>query len=163
VTLLERKKKLGGMVASFPDPNGKGELDNGEHIAIEACTELLGLFGRLGCLDKLKRQPGLKLPFVARDGRVAELTESMVSFLTFPFLSLGDRWKVGRVVGKIGKLTDKEIAPLDNFTAADWLEDLGQSKAAIANFWDYLLAPALNEPASRGSAALAARVLRDSL
>ena len=33
VTLLERKKRLGGMVASFPDPGGKGEM---------MCTGLAG-------------------------------------------------------------------------------------------------------------------------
>lgn len=163
VTLLERKKRLGGMVASFKDPEGPGEIDNGEHIAIAACTELLGLFGRLKCLDRLKQEPRLRLPFVAPDGRVAELNESAWSFVSFPFLSLGDRWRVAGAVRTIGKLKDAQIAKLDQFTAADWLEDLGQSPEAIARFWDYLLSPALNEPSTRGSAALAARVLRDSL
>ncbi|MEK7469354.1 MAG: hydroxysqualene dehydroxylase HpnE [Planctomycetota bacterium] len=163
VTLLERRKRLGGMVASFPDAGSGGEIDNGEHIAIEACTELLALFGRLGCLDRIKRQAKLRLPFVGPDGRVAELTESSWSFLTFPFLSLGDRWRVARALRRIGKLRDAEIAPLDNFTSADWLDDLGQSPASISRFWDFFLAPALNEPASRSSAALAARVLRDAM
>lgn len=163
VTLLERKQRLGGMVASFPDPAGGGEIDNGEHIAIEACTELLALFGRLGCGDLVKRQARLRLPFVAPDGRIAELTESSWSFLTFPFLSLGDRWRVARTLRRIGKMKDAEIAPLDNFSAADWLDDLGQSPAAIARFWDFFLTPALNEPAARSSAALAARVLRDAM
>lgn len=163
VTVLEKKKRLGGMVSSFAGPAGDGEVDNGEHIAVEACTELLALFGRLGCLDKLKRQPRLRLPFVGADGRVAELTESAWSFVTFPFLSLGDRWRVARALRRIGRMTDAEIAPLDNFTAADWLEDQGQTPAAIARFWDYFIAPALNEPAARGSAALAARVLRDAM
>jgi hydroxysqualene dehydroxylase len=163
VTLLERRKRLGGMVASFPDPESGGEIDNGEHIAIEACTELLSLFGRLNCLQHVKRQPRLRLPFVGPDGRVAELTESAWSFLTFPFLSLGDRWRVARAIRRIGKMSDAEIAPLDNFTSADWLDDIGQSPASVSRFWDFFLAPALNEPASRSSAALAARVLRDAM
>ncbi|MCE9584198.1 MAG: hydroxysqualene dehydroxylase HpnE [Planctomycetes bacterium] len=163
VTLLESKKHLGGMVSSFPDPAGGPDLDNGEHIAIEACTELLGLFQKLDCLGSLKRQPRLRLPFVGPDGRVAELTESAWSFLTFPFLSLGDRWRVARAIRRIGKMTDAEIAPLDNFSAADWLEDIGQTPESIARFWEYFISPALNEPANRASASLAARVLRDAM
>jgi squalene-associated FAD-dependent desaturase len=161
VTILEKKKRLGGMVASFPDPAGQGELDNGEHIAIEACTELLALLGRLGVSDRLKRQPRLRIPFVSPEGRLAEITESAWSFLAFPFLSLGDRFRVARAVSAIGALRDADIARLDHVAAAEWLDDLGQTARAVARFWDYFVTPALNEPAARASAALAARVLRD--
>ncbi|NUN47431.1 MAG: FAD-dependent oxidoreductase [Candidatus Brocadiae bacterium] len=163
VTLLERRRRLGGMVASFPDPEGTVELDNGEHIAIEACRELYALFGRLGVGDRVRRQPRLSIPFLGPDGRRADLGESAWSFLSFRFLSFGDRWRVARGIGAIGRLKDAEIARLDNLTAREWLEDIGQSPEAIARFWEMFVCPALNEPCERASAALAARVLRDAM
>lgn len=163
VRLLEARRRLGGMVASFPDRESGGEVDNGEHIAIEACTGLYDLAGKLGVKDRIRRQTSLRIPFIGADGSRSDLTESAFSFLMFRFLSLADRWRVARAIRRIGKMTDAEIAPLDAIPCAAWLEDLGQTPQAIARFWDYFICPALNEPAARASAALAARVLRDAM
>ncbi|MBI2923824.1 MAG: FAD-dependent oxidoreductase [Planctomycetes bacterium] len=163
VRLVEARRRLGGMVASFPDRTSGGEVDNGEHIAIEACTELYDLAAKLGVADRIRRQASLCIPFIGPDGSRSNLTESAISFLMFRFLSLADRWRVARAIRRIGKMTDAEISHLDSIPCAAWLEDLGQTPASIARFWDYFICPALNEPAERASAALAARVLRDAM
>ena len=161
VTLVEARPTLGGAVQTLPAREGDPTLppDNGQHIALGACTEYLGFLERIGRAGAVRRRP-LALPVVDESGRVAILGASGWRLLRYRHLSLGDRLAVARVVQRLGRLDPAEH---DGVTFAALLRTLGQSDAAIVRFWDVFMRPALNAPSEQASAALALFTVRTGL
>src|SRR5437660_220296 len=66
VTLLERRRELGGATRSFR--RGDAWLDNGQHVFLRCCTEYRALLDRLGVAHLVDLQSRLDIP-VLRPGR----------------------------------------------------------------------------------------------
>jgi squalene-associated FAD-dependent desaturase len=161
VTIVEARPTLGGAVQTLPAREGDPAPppDNGQHIALGACTEYLAFLDRIGQAGAVRRQP-LALPVVNESGRVAILGASAWRLLRYRHLSLSDRLAVARVVRRLRAL---EPAEHDGVTFAELLRGLGQTDVAIGRFWDVFMRPALNVPSEEASAALALFTVRTGL
>ena len=161
VTLVEARRTLGGAVQTLPERDGDPAPppDNGQHIALGACTEYLAFLGRIGQARSVARRP-LALPVVDESGRVAILGAGAWRLLRYRHISLADRVAVARVVRRLASL---DAAEHDGVTFASLLRSLGQSDAAIDRFWDVFMRPALNVRSEEASAALALFTVRTGL
>jgi len=161
VTLVEARPTLGGAVQTLPAREGEPvpPPDNGQHIALGACTEYLAFLRRIGQAGAVGRRP-LALPVVDESGRVAILGAGAWRLLRYRHVSLADRLAVGRVVRRLAGLDPAEH---DGLTFAGLLRSLGQSDAAIDRFWDVFMRPALNVRSEEASAALALFTVRTGL
>jgi squalene-associated FAD-dependent desaturase len=161
VTLVEARPTLGGAVQTLPERDGDPAPppDNGQHIALGACTEYLAFLRRIGQAGSVARRP-LALPVVDESGRVAILGAGAWRLLRYRHISLADRVAVARVVRRLAAL---DAAEHDGVTFASLLRSLGQSDAAIDRFWDVFMRPALNVRSEEASAALALFTVRTGL
>ena len=161
VTLVEARPTLGGAVQTLPERDGDPPPppDNGQHIALGACTEYLRFLRRVGRGDALARRP-LALPVVDESGRVAILGAGALRLLRYRHLPLRERLAVARVVRRLATLDPAEH---DDVTFAELLGAHGQSDAAIHRFWDIFMRPALNVRCAEASAALALFTIRTGL
>ena len=161
VTLVEARPTLGGAVQTLPARDGDPTPppDNGQHIALGACTEYLAFLARIGQSNAIARRP-LALPVVDESGRTAILGAGGWRLLRYRHVSLADRLAVARVVRRLAGLDPAEH---DGLTFADLLRSLGQSDTAIDRFWDVFMRPALNDRSEEASAALALFTVRTGL
>jgi hypothetical protein len=87
----------------------------------------------------------------------------MESMLAFPFLSLGDKLGMRRVIKSLNKMTEAERIALDGIKFSDWLTQQRQSDAAISRFWGYFTLAALNLTAAEASTCQAAFLFKEGL
>jgi squalene-associated FAD-dependent desaturase len=161
VTLYEARPTLGGAVQTLPEreEDPKPPPDNGQHIALGACTEYLGFLARIGQAASVRRE-ALSLPVIAEDGSVARIEPGARGLLRYRHVSLRDRLGIARVARKLGRL---EPGAHDGEPFAALLRRLGQSQAAIDRFWDVFLRPALNVRCEEVSAAPALFTVQTAL
>jgi len=161
VTLLEARPTLGGAVQTLPHRDGDPPPppDNGQHIALGACTEYIGFLRRVGRGDAIARRP-LALPVVDESGRVAILGAGALRLLRYRHLRPRERLAVARVVRRIATLDPSDH---DDVTFAELLRAQGQTDAAIHRFWDIFMRPALNVRSAEASASLALFTIRTGL
>jgi zeta-carotene desaturase len=155
---------LGGRASSYEHP-GTGEiLDNCQHVLLGCCTNLVEFYRRLGVQDKIAWYD--RLTFVEPGGRMSVIQSSGLpapfhaapSFMRSPALSMRDKLGILRAMMALA-----ERVPEDNeesFLA--WLQQRGQTEAAIERFWKVVLVSALNEDLERASSRYAALVFRES-
>lgn len=168
VTLLERRRRLGGATWSFRR-NGLS-LDNGQHVFLRCCTAYRSFLERLGVGDHVRLQSRLDLPVLAPGGRAARLRRDRLpaplhlgrSLLTYGQLRLGDRLRLITAALSLRRV-DIEDPETDAQTFADWLARHGQSPQAIEALWDLICRPTVNLPASEASLTLAAMVFQTGL
>ena len=161
VTVFEARPTLGGAVQTLPAREGDPDPppDNGQHIALGACTEYLGFLARIGQAGSVRREP-LALPVIAEDGSVARIAPGALGLLRYGHVSVRDRLAIARVARKLGRL---DPAGHDGETFAALLRRLGQSQAAIDRFWDVFIRPALNLGSEKVSAAPALFTVQTAL
>jgi squalene-associated FAD-dependent desaturase len=168
VTLIEVRTRLGGAAYSF-DREGL-EIDNGQHVFLRCCTDYRGLLGRLGVEDRTVLQERLSIPVIAPGGKRGTLARSGLptplhlagALATYPFLSPLERLRAARTARALSKL-DLEDPSLDAVSFGSWLEDRGESDAAVDGLWNLIALPTLNLPARRASLAMAAKVFQTGL
>jgi squalene-associated FAD-dependent desaturase len=173
VTLLERRRRLGGLTSSF-EHNGRW-IDNGQHVFLRCCTEYAGFLDRIGATGDVEIQGRLDIPVVAPGvgsgpPRVGRLRRSSLpaplhllgSLLRYPHISPRDRLNLGRAVSGLRRI-DLEDPSLDEQSFGDWLASRGQSPAAIAALWDLITIPTVNLPAAEASLAMGAKVFKTGL
>ncbi len=174
VTLLERRRRLGGLTWSF-DHNGLS-VDNGQHVYLACCDAYLGFLERIGSggdvepprpLDIAVVAPGAgpgAAPVVGRLRRrdLPVPLHLAGSLLTYPHISTGDRLMLGRALLGLARL-DLDDPRLDRVSFGDWLVARGQSPRAVAAVWDLITVPTVNLPASEASLATAAMVFKTGL
>jgi hydroxysqualene dehydroxylase len=146
VTLYEARPTLGGAVQTLPRREGDPEPppDNGQHIALGCFTEYLRFLERIGESGSVERL-SLALSVIDEHGRTAAIRPSPLALLRYRHVSLGDRLRILRA---LGRWRDAEGA-----TFAEALQARGQSQRAIERFWDVFIRPALNLRAGEASAA----------
>ncbi len=170
VTLLEARTSLGGRAFSFEDPESGRELDNGQHVIVGACHNLVSFFERLGVRDLWYVQPRLNVDVYDRAGRRGKLYglggpapgHLLSAFLTYRHLSVGDKCRAVR--GVIAAMLAKRSAPeMDTISFYDWLRSHGQSERCIYNLWNVIIEGTLNDNISDVSAAMGLMIVQDGL
>lgn len=170
VTLLEARASLGGRAFSFEDPDDGRLLDNGQHVVVGACHNLLALVERIGAGDLWHIQPRLNVDVYDRSGRRGKLyglggpapAHLLAAFITYRHLSLGD--KLGAIRGLVAAMLVKRSAPeLDAVSFYEWLRAHGQSERTIDNLWNVIIEGTLNDNIRDVSAALGLMIIQDGL
>ena len=161
VTLLESRPTLGGAVQTLPEREGDPDPppDNGQHVALGACSEYVSFLERVGSGRSLARLR-LKLPVIDADRQVSAIGPGPLGLLGYRHLSWRERLRVARVARRIGAL---EPGELDALTFAELLGELGQQPREIDRFWDVFIRPALNLPCGEASAELGVFTVKTAL
>jgi hydroxysqualene dehydroxylase len=166
VTLVERRRRLGGATWSFR--HNDLWFDNGQHVFLRCCTAYRALLERLGVADRVRLQSRLDVPVVAPGGRTARLRRSRLlpapvhlgrSLLTYRHLRVRDRLRLGPAALALRRV-DVDAPEADQQTFGEWLARHGQSPAAQPALWDLICRPTVNLPAAEASLALAAMVFK---
>ena len=169
VTLVERRRRLGGATWSFR--HNDLWFDNGQHVFLRCCTAYRAFLERLGVADGVRLQSRLDVPVIAPGGRTARLRRSRLlpapahlgrSLLAYRHLRVRDRLRLAPAAFALRRV-DVDEAETDERTFGEWLTRHGQSPAAQAALWDLICRPTVNMPATEASLALAAMVFQTGL
>ncbi|MCE2469857.1 MAG: hydroxysqualene dehydroxylase HpnE [Dehalococcoidia bacterium] len=125
----------------------------------------------MGALDGAARQKRLRVEVRSPEGRNGGLAAAplpaplhlLPSFLRYPHLSLRDKLRAVPALLRIRRERDWGRAELRAVSFEEWLRRNGQSDRAIANFWDLIVVPALNDASRDISAAMAFMLFRTAL
>jgi len=167
VEVYEAKNFPGGRASSLRDAPSGLTLDNGQHIVMGCYHAFLRLMDRLGARDRLAESPGLRVDYVAPQGKWSRLVavdwpapfHLLVGLYKFQALSNTDRLGILR----IGIALKLGSSPGENETVSQWLARHRQTPGAIRALWEPFCLAALNEPPATASARLLAETLRRSL
>ncbi len=170
VTLVEKRRRLGGLTWSF---ERKGLMfDNGQHVFLRCCTAYRAFLERIGAAGKVNLQRALEVPVLAPGGRRGRIYRTSValpspfhlgpSLLAYRHLTLAERARLSRPVRALRGLTLDDPA-LDEETFGAWLARHGQSPRAIERLWDLVVLPTVNVGSASASLTLAAKVFRTGL
>ena len=166
VTLLESRKRLGGRAGSHVDPRSGEMLDNCQHILLKCCTELMGLYERLGVSQVIDGHDTLH--FLDRKGHHDVMRRNMLpapmhlstSMLRFHSLSWKTKWALARATMAMLRHSPDEQRRWEGRTFGEWLAAHNQSAEAIERFWDPIVTSALNETVRCADAISAIQVFR---
>ncbi|MDR0608940.1 MAG: hydroxysqualene dehydroxylase HpnE [Planctomycetaceae bacterium] len=167
VTLFERSSVLGGRAASLFDPNTQQWIDNGQHIALGCCTELLDLNRQLGLTGFFEQKK--TIPFAQINGQCGTITpvtwlpnrwQFLPAFLTFPFLTFKERVTTGWLLCELGDR--KKTGQPESGTFARWLNAKKVSANAIEKFWSPLIFSTLSESIEYVSFEAVRQIVRES-
>jgi squalene-associated FAD-dependent desaturase len=169
VVLSERRSFLGGRACSFPDPQGQGEIDNGQHVFLKCCTHYISFLQKLGVYDKTLLQERLRVTVIDPHTGASTLGSSFLpapfhllpSFVRFRHLSPLDKARAARAMLSILFTDRKKSSKLDSISFYRWLKDHGQTEAAIDRFWNLIVLASLNDDVRRVSADLALMVFQE--
>ncbi len=162
VTLLERKSIPGGRASSY-DAQDTGEtIDNCQHILMRCCTNLWKFYGQAGVQENIRWID--QIQFLEPNGRVSRLGGSrlpapfhvMPSFFRLSFLSAADKWAIANGMMRMLLST----GPRKDQPFSQWLASTGQTRRAVARFWQPIVVSALNEEPERCSTRYAFQVFR---
>src|SRR5258708_5198869 len=168
VTLLEGRQVLGGRAYSFVDPKTGDSVDNGQHLFMGCYRETIEFLQRLNCLDRLRFQTRLSVPFVGSGGHQAIMKSLPLpspwhlysALLRLKTLSWADRLMLRHVQTELEKNTPSE--ELDQITVDEWLTRCHQSANAKRHLWDLVTIACLNEDSRIASAATFTAVLKQA-
>jgi squalene-associated FAD-dependent desaturase len=163
VTILESKSRLGGRAGSFTDPATGESIDLCQHVSMGCCTAFAEFCRTVGIDHLLAAQKTLY--FMTPDRRVSRFRADPLpaplhlarSFLGAHFLTLGEKWKLGRTLSRLVH----EPADMDP-PFLPWLQAHGQTQRIIDRFWSVVLVSALNESIDRIGLKYARKVIRDA-
>jgi zeta-carotene desaturase len=155
VRVLEARPYLGGRATSYEA--GGETIDNCQHILLRCCINLLDFYKRLGVEKDIVFHRDFT--FVEPGGRRSVLRRSLWSFLSLPFLSLGDKIAIARGLNAIGKEYSTR-GDLDAISMLDWLEEKRQPKRAIERFWISSFPAGISRGAGRARIRRARRAAR---
>ena len=171
VTLLEARKSLGGRAFSFRDPDDDDDaIDNGQHVIVGACRNLIDFLSQIGVWDRWRLQPRLDVAIYDRGGRLGRLygvnlrppAHLLPAFLTYRHLGLWD--KIRAIRGLVAAMSaQRNDASAENITFYHWLRAHGQSERTIYNLWNVLIEGTLNDNIRDVSAAMGLMIVQDGL
>ncbi|MFH1022335.1 MAG: hydroxysqualene dehydroxylase HpnE [Planctomycetota bacterium] len=170
VTALERRPIPGGRVWSLRDETMGDDADNAPHVFTGACAALIGF------LKKVNAWPNARLArrgdylFVDERGgrhrfRAAGLPATfqyLPALLRFTILSFRERLGILRAMGALRRMGPDDFLRLDGMTLEAWLRNHNQTDETIRNFWNVFCIATMNASATRASAGLALRLLREA-
>lgn len=159
VELFERSRLLGGRATSFVVDGI--EVDNGQHVFLGCCVELIHFVERVGMAGCLHLQDRFEALVLTRDGVGSRLRAAglpppwhlLASFMGYRHISWPSKVRIARALARAGE------AARTGGSFAQWLARCGQTEDALRGFWRPFFVPALNAPLEEVSAADAAFVL----
>ncbi|MBI4299773.1 MAG: FAD-dependent oxidoreductase, partial [Chloroflexi bacterium] len=166
---LEKRPYVGGRAVSFQLKDTGQQVDNGQHVFMGCCTYYVDFLRKLGVHHKAHMQKRLKVPIIDVRGRMSALASSplpapfhlLPSFLRYRHLSIRDRLMALYAVACILLTSPKRRSETDGLSFGQWLRSHGQSKKAIARFWDLLVLATLNGESEAVSASMALMVFQE--
>lgn len=165
ISLLEAKRTTGGRAGSFQDGNTGGTIDYCQHIAMGCCTNFLGLLERQGLDDQLHRYTRLK--FFHPEYPVSTFAPSrwlpapfhlMPALSNLRYLKRSQRRQIKHALFRLFRTSSEDLGDL---LAEPWLEDHGQNRTTIRDFWSVIVVSALGESIDRVSLAAVRKVFVD--
>ena len=172
VTLIERRRNLGGLTWSFR--HGDMWVDNGQHVFLRCCDEYLRFLDRIGGAGDVEMPGSLDIPVVA-PGKgsspvVGRLRRSNLpaplhlagSLIRYPHLRMADRLRLGAAVAALRRLRLDDPA-LDRESFGTWLARHHQSPESVEAVWDLITVPTVNLRSADASLAMAAKVFKTGL
>lgn len=171
VTLIERRPYLGGRAYSFVDRDSGAHVDNGQHVFMRCFSAYIQLLREVGTLERMEVQKSMRVEVRDPAGRVGVLAAAplppplhlLPSFLRYPHLSWRDKLRAVPALLRIQRERDRDRPGLWDASFHDWLKANGQSDRAIANFWDLVILPTLNDSSANVSASIAFMVFQTAL
>ncbi len=168
VTLVERRRRLGGRTWSF-HRHGL-VMDNGQHVFMRCCTAYRAFVERIGGGDMIAMQRRLEVPVLAPDRRPSRLARVALpppahlapSLARYAHLGPREKASAVRAALRLGRV-DPTAAATDHITFGKWLATNGQDERAVRGLWDLIGRPTMNVVAADASLALAAKVFRTGL
>jgi len=165
VTLFERRPYLGGRASSYQHPATGEIIDNCQHVLFGSCTNLIEFYKRIGVAGKIRWSD--RMTFIEPGGRRSSLRSSFLpaplhsapSFWSVSFLDFTDKLAIARAMALLLPFVVRD----NGDTFLGWLQKHGQTKQAIARFWNPILVSALSEDLDRISVSAAAQVVRESM
>jgi hydroxysqualene dehydroxylase len=146
VELFERARLLGGRATSFTVEGV--EVDNGQHVLLGCCTELIGFVTRLGLRSRLRLQERFDALVFAPGRRPSRLRAAplpapwhlAVGLVGYAELGWADRVRLALALPRLA------AARADEQPLGAWLRAHGQSPRSLRAFWEPFFVPALNAP-----------------
>ena len=171
VTLVERRPYLGGRAYSYTDRETGVQVDNGQHVFMGCCTAYIDFLRDVGTLDRTARQDRLRVEVRSPSGKAGVLAAAplppplhlLPSFLAYPHLAWRDKLRAAPALLRIRMERNPDRDELRAMSFEDWLRRNGQSDRAIANFWDLIVVPTLNDASRDVSASMAFTVFQVAL
>lgn len=172
VALVERRPYLGGRAYSFVDRETGAQVDNGQHVFMRCCDAYIDFLREVGTLDRTRLQDRLRVevrsPASGKTGALAAAAlpsplHLLPSFLRYPHLSWREKLRAAAALRRIKRERDPASDELRRISFEEWLRRHGQSDRAIANFWELIVLPTLNDAPRDVSAAMAFVVFRIAL
>ena len=159
VEVFERSRLLGGRATSFLVDGI--EVDNGQHVFLGCCIELLRFIDRVGMSKYVHMQERFEALVLSRNGVASRLRAAslpapwhlLASFIGYRHLAWSSKFRVAQALGA----TATALHSTSSF--AQWLTQHHQTEESLRSFWRPFLVPALNAPLEEVSAADAAFVL----
>ena len=137
VTLFETRPFLGGRASSYEHP-GTGEVvDNCQHVLFRVCTNLVEFYKRIGVAGQIRWYD--EMTFIEPGGRISKMKSSFLpapmhtapSFFRFSFLNAADKLSIARALIPLTLTIQRD----NGHSFQEWLEQHGQTPAAVARFW----------------------------
>ena len=171
VILVERRPYLGGRAYSYVDRETGVQVDNGQHVFMGCCTAYVELLREVGALNRSARQRRLRMEVRSPESKSGVLAAAplpaplhlLPSYLRYPHLSWRDKLRAVPALLRIHRERDRNREELRAISFEEWLRRNGQSDRAIANFWDLIVVPSLNDAAHDVSAAMAFMLFQTAL
>jgi zeta-carotene desaturase len=163
VLVLEARPTLGGRASAVRDPATGETLDNGQHVLMGCYDDTLAFLRRIGTADRVRRQAGLAVTMVERDGRRSTLRlpplpaplHLLAGVLAWDAISWRETLSV---LGVASAIRSNPTRTSD--TVRQWLQRHGQAPRLIELFWEPLALAALNQPIDEAAVDTFLEVLR---
>ncbi len=165
LTLLERRRHLGGRAYSFTDRTTGDTVDNGQHLVMKCYRHTRDFLTHIGTIDRLRFQDRFHIDFHHPHKGHTPLTfprtlppplHLLVGFLRFGPVNTKDALGLRRLAGPL------KSPPPAGLTVDDLLNRCGQSKRIRQAFWDPLCISALNQSPASAPAGHLIAVLREA-
>jgi squalene-associated FAD-dependent desaturase len=159
VLVLEARPSAGGRAAAYRDPATGERVDNGQHVLLGCYHETLAFLERIGADEGLRRQTGLSVRMIERDGRASVLQcpplpapwHLVGGVLAWQALTLAERLSLAGLVPALAR-AQRALARGDDpgrdargRSVRAWLEQCGQAPRLSELLWEPLALAALNQ------------------
>ncbi len=167
VTVLESSNQLGGRARSWTDEQTGDIVDIGPHILLSEYNNMLHLLDGLGTRNQVIWQTGKFITLVGEPRPVTIRMHALPvpfhflpSLLALPQVSWKELLTNNRLMWRVLKLSNRDVAQLDDRKAEDYLQQQGVSQHFIDWFWRSACMSIMNVPLEHCSAGALLRFFR---
>lgn len=173
VTVVEKRKRLGGLTWSFE--HAGLTMDNGQHVFLRCCTAYLDFLSRLGAAGDVELQDRLEVTVLRPDPAGSAPQRAVLrrddlkaplhlarSLLGYGLVPMSQRALLGPAALALRRL-DLDDPALDDISFGTWLERHHQGQAAVQSLWELICLATVNLRADEASLAMAAKVFQTGL